>query len=187
MAKGFEEHDAGCDRDVEGANGASGGNGNEKIAALANQIVEACAFAAHDDGDATFVIHFRVTLLSTLIETDEPKASFLELFHGTRQIFDAGDGQVRECTSGNARYSIRQPRGATFGDDEPSSACRKGRANDCANVVRVLDAVEKNEQVIDGLGVGLRMAGEKIFDVEGFTCGGESHDTLVMFGGRGAI
>src|SRR5579864_6134487 len=31
------------------------------------------------------------------------------------------------------------------------------------------------------------MAGEKIFYVEGFTCGGESHDALVMFSSRGAI
>ncbi len=53
--------------------------------------------------------------------------------------------------------------------------------------MRVLDAVEKNEQLIGALGVALRMAGEKIFDVEHFACGGEGYDALVMFSGCGAI
>ena len=187
MAQGFEEDHAGGDGDVEGTNRASGGNGNEEVATLANKFVEARTFASHDDGDAALVIHIGVTFLGALVETNQPKTSFLELFHGTRQIFDASDGQMCERAGRNAGDGVRQTSGAPLGDDEASSACSESRANDGANVVRVFDAVEKNEQLIGGLGIALRMAGEKIFYVEGFARGGEGHDALVMFGGRGAV
>src|SRR5579864_1469460 len=107
MTEGFKEDHAGGDGDIEGTNRAGGGNGNEKVAMLANKFVEARAFASHDDSDAAPVIHIDVAFFRVFVETNQPKASFLELFHGTRQIFDTSDGHVRECASGDARYSIR--------------------------------------------------------------------------------
>jgi hypothetical protein len=59
--------------------------------------------------------------------------------------------------------------------------------------VRVLDAIEKNEQLIVGwsrratFGIISRWAGKKVFDIEGFARGGESDNALVMFSGCGAV
>ncbi len=107
VAKSFEQDDAGGDGNVEGANGAGGGNGNEEVAALADEIVQPRTFASHDDADAAFVIHFGVAFFRAFVEANQPKASFLELLHGTRQIFDARDRQMRERAGGDARYRVR--------------------------------------------------------------------------------
>jgi hypothetical protein len=46
LAKGFEEDDASCDRNVEGFYRASCRKRDDKVAALACQLVEAFAFTA---------------------------------------------------------------------------------------------------------------------------------------------
>jgi hypothetical protein len=63
LAEGFEEDDSGGYGNVEGFDGAGGGQRNDEVTMFARQIVEAFAFAAEDDAHRGCVVGVGVTFI----------------------------------------------------------------------------------------------------------------------------
>jgi len=180
LAKGFEENDAGGDGDIQGFNGAGSGQRDDEIATLTGEFVEAFAFAAHDDADGRGVIDFGVALVAVFVEADQPVAGFLQFFHGTSEIGDFRDREVREGPGGSARDRVGEAGGAALGDDNPVSSGGESGANDRAEIVWIFDAVEKNDKaalVLGGIG-----ALEDVFERGGRASGGDGNNALMIAG-----
>jgi hypothetical protein len=181
LAKSFEEDDAGGDRDVERFHGAGGGEGDDEIAALAGQIVQAFTFTAKNDAHGRSVIGFCVALVGVLVEADEPVARFLQLLHRLRKIGDFRDRQVRQGAGGSARNRVREAGRAPLGDDHAVGAGGQRSSNNGAEIVRVLDTVKQDDQTfltVARAGVG---GGEDVFESCRGPCGGHRNDTLMIF------
>lgn len=183
LAEGFEEDDGGGDRDVERADGAGGGDGDEEIAGFFDEIVEAAAFATKDKGDGACEVGGGVRFFGAFIETNQPKICLLQFFHGARKVFHASDGEVCESAGGGARDGVGEGGGAALGNDDAGGSGGERGANDGAEVVRVFDAIEENEES----GRIFLCGGEEVFEIEGAAGGEESDDALMVAGGCEAV
>lgn len=76
LADDFEENDAGGHGNVKRTHGAGGGDGNEEIAALAREFMQALALAAEDDSNRTGEINSCVVFLRPFVQPNEPVACF---------------------------------------------------------------------------------------------------------------
>ena len=72
LAKGFVKHNGAGGRDVEGTDAAGHGNAQQVITGLADQVVEASAFAPEDEDAVTGEVKLVVVRLSALVEADDP-------------------------------------------------------------------------------------------------------------------
>lgn len=148
LANSLEEDHAGGNGNIEGLDWAHGGKRNDKIATLAREFMESTAFTSHNDPGGRSVIHVRVRFVRRFIQTNKPITRFLEIFHGAREIRDPGDGQVREGPGRSTRDRVRQASGTALGDNDAVDASGQGGANNRAEIVGVLDTVEKNEEAV---------------------------------------
>ena len=185
LAERFEEDHAGGYGDVEGFDGAGGGKGDDEIAALAGKFVEAVAFATHDNAGGRRVIDLGVGLVGIFVEANEPVAGLLQFFHGTGEIGDLCDGEMRESSGGGASDRVGESGGAAFGDDDAVCSGGERGANDGAEVVGVFDAVEKDDETT--LAIGGVGGGENVFECGGSAGGGDSDDALMIAGVGKAI
>ena len=110
--------------------------------------MEPAAFTSHNDACRRSVVHFRVAFFRRFIQTNKPIPCLFEIFHGTRKVGDLGDREMRECASRCARDRVCEPGGAAFGDDNAVSTSSESGADDGAEIVRIFDTVEKNDQTL---------------------------------------
>jgi hypothetical protein len=143
--------------------------------------VESFAFSPQDDAYRGRVVGFGVALVSAFVEADKPVARFLQFFHCLRQIGDLCDRQMRNGTGRGARDRVRQPDCAAFRNDHAMRAGGEGRSNDGAEIVRIFDAVEKNNESFASVTSTLVRCRENAFECGWCARGGKSDDTLMIF------
>ena len=96
-AADLEQGEGSGDGGVEALDLAGHGDADEDVAGVADEAVEAAAFAADDDADG-FVGELEVEQagLGGAVEADAPDASVAEVVDGSGQVGDLGDGEVFE-------------------------------------------------------------------------------------------
>lgn len=101
LPDGFKQGDAGGDRDVETADGASHRQGYEVVAVFPGEAPEAAAFGAHGDGKRAFEVLLIDAQFGVVGRADDPDAPLLQRFHAASQIGDAEDGHGFGGTTGD--------------------------------------------------------------------------------------
>ena len=80
------------------------------------------------------------------IQSERPHAVTPELLEGTDEVGDPGDAQVRERAGRGLLDGGSDADAAPFRDEEPVRADGLGRAGDRAEVVRVGDPIDRDEE-----------------------------------------
>jgi hypothetical protein len=167
LAEGFVEDDGSGGGDVEGADAAGHGDAEQVVAGFADEIVEACAFAAKDEdavaGEVELVVVGQAALVLSRIQTDDPDVLALEVFEGADEVDDAGDAEVLGCAGAGFYGDRAQGGGTALGEDDAVDARAVGYAEQSAEVLGVFYAVEGEQQAA---GTGLAGRGEEVFDGE---------------------
>jgi hypothetical protein len=111
----------------------------------------------------------------------------LEFFQSADEVNDASDTQVLGGAGAGLDGCRSQRCGAAFGEDDAVNACSVGYAKQCAEILRIFNAVEGEQEAgcsrIGGIGY------EEIFNGKEFLRADECHDALVSgcFGGDGEL
>ena len=93
----FEESQGTGDGGVEAFDLAGHGDADEDVAGVPDEAVEAGAFASDDDADGLVgQLKGEQAGLGGAVEADGPDAGGLELFDGSGEVRDLGDGEVLE-------------------------------------------------------------------------------------------
>src|SRR4030042_2680617 len=90
----FEEEDGRRGGDVERADLAGQGDGQDLVAGLADKGPQAPPLRAEDDADGAGVVERKPGLVPRAFGAEEPEALVLELFHGPDEIGDPGDKKM---------------------------------------------------------------------------------------------
>ena len=168
---------AGC-RDVERTDAASHRNAQEMVASAANEIVEACAFAAEDKHAVAAEVELVVVGRASFIQADDPDVLLLQIFKGADQIDDAGNAQVFRGTGAGLHGNGAEWGGTALSEDNAVDTGSVGNAEESAEILRIFNAVEGEEQAwLRGIG-----RGEQVFDRELFLRTDESDNALVCRG-----
>ena len=149
------------------------------IAGAADQVVQAGAFASEDDYDVRREVEPVVILGAALIEADGPQVVLLEDLERADEVDDAGQTQVFSSARGGFEGSGAEGSGATLGKQNAVDAGGFGGAEQRAQVLGILYAVEGKDET------GLR-AGEQIFEAEEFALADNGDDALMGGGVRQA-
>jgi hypothetical protein len=137
--------------------------------------VEAGALAAEDEDAVAGEVELVVIGLAAFVETDDPDVLTLQLFEGADEIDDAGDAQVLGC-SGAGFDGCRSKRGgAALGEHDAVDSGSVGYAQQCAEILRIFNAVEGEEKA----GRAGDCGGEEVFDGEKLLGADEGYYALV--------
>ena len=153
LAEGFVEDDGSGGGDVEGADAAGHGDAQQVVAGAADEVVEAGAFAAEDEDAVAGEVELVVVGLAALVETDDPDIALLEVFKSADEVDDAGDAEVLGCSGAGFYGDGAERGGAALGEDDAVDAGAVGYAEERAEILRVFNAVEGEEQAgaeVDG-------------------------------------
>jgi hypothetical protein len=139
------------------------------VAGAADQVVEPCAFAAEDEnavaGEVEAVVVGQSPLGRTGIQTDDPDILTLEFFEGSDEIDDASNAEVFGRAGAGFDGDRAEGGGAALGEDDAVDARAIGYAEKCAEILRVFDTVEGEEEASDA-GFCCRAGLEEVFDGE---------------------
>jgi len=100
---------------------------------------------AQDEGGGGSVVDLVVGLVAALIEAIDPIAAAFEAFERLGEVADAATGRYSRAAGGGLGDGIGQADGSPFRDHHGAQAGGVRGADDGAQVVRVFDAVEKQE------------------------------------------
>ena len=101
---------------------------------------------------------------------------------GADEVDDAGDAEVFGCSGAGFHGNGAERCGAALGEDDAVDAGAVGYAEKRAEILRIFDAIEREEQArLRGIG-----RGEEVFDRQGFLRADEGDDALVG-GGAGEM
>ena len=145
------------------------------VACAADEIVQAVALAPEDDDGVGREIVLVVTGGAALVETDAPDVVFFQLLKSADEVDDAGDADVFGGSGGGFDSDGAEGCGAALGDEDAVDSGGIGGAEERAEVLRVFDAVEREDQAGSG-------TGEEVFEVEEFAGADDGDDALM---GRG--
>ena len=143
---------------------------------LGGVLMQAVAFCADDKGGGRGVRGLIVRDGAAFIQAIDPIAQLLELFEGFIDVGDADDGQVGERSRGSFRDGFGQAGGAAFGNHHGGGSGGVGGADDGAQIMRVLNAIQQDDQA---------ETGGSLFQRGGERRASEGHDILMV--GCGAI
>jgi hypothetical protein len=146
-----EEDDPGGDRYVERCYFPRHGDADKRVAVLLYLLMQTFSLGAHDDSGRRGPIHLVVIFGTALIDAVDPEAPFFKVFEGSIDIDNSRNGRIFQSAGGGFGDSFRQARGAAFGDYHRTGARGVGGANDCAQIVRIFDAIEYDDEPgVDG-------------------------------------
>ena len=146
LAGGLIEDDGAGGGDVERADAAGHGNAQQVVAGAADEIVEAGAFAAEDEDAVAGEVEAVVVGCAALVETDDPEVLPLQVFERADEVDDAGDAEMLGGAGAGFDGDGAQRGGAALGEDDAVDAGAIGHAQQRAEVLRIFDAVEGEEQ-----------------------------------------
>ncbi len=142
-----EENDACRYRDVERGDLASHRYTDEEVAVFLDVLMQAFAFATQDEDSGTCIVDAVVGRGAALVKAVYPEAPFPEPLQGLPDIGHAHDGQVFYGSGGSFGHRFGKPNGAALRDDDRGGAgCVRG-SYDSAEIVRIFDAVEHDNQL----------------------------------------
>lgn len=186
LAGGLIENDGSGGRDVQRGDTAGHGNAEKVVAGAADKIVQARALASEDDHEIAGEVELVVVGRASFVETDDPEVVALEILEGADEVDDAGDAKVLGCAGAGLHGRRAEGRGAALGEDDTVDTGAVGDAEQRAEVLRIFNAVEREDEAGGGLGgIGF----EEILDGEEFLRADEGHDALVRgrFGDEGEL
>ena len=154
LAGGFVENDGSGGGDVEGTDAAGHGDAQEVVAGAADEIVEAGAFAAQDEDAVAGEVELVVVGGAALVEADDPDVLLLQFLEGADEVDDAGDAEVLGGAGAGFHGDGAQWRGAALGEDDAVDAGAIGDAQQRAEILRIFNAIESEEQAGAGDGSG---------------------------------
>src|SRR5580692_12632052 len=88
---------------------------------------------------------------------------------------------MRDCAGRSARDGLAEADRAPLRNDHAMRACGHRRANDGAEIVRIFDAVEKNDESLAAVAGTFICRGENAIERSWRARGGESDYTLMIF------
>ena len=185
LTEGFKEHyRCGCG-DVEGADAAAHGNAQQVVAGAANEIVKAGALAAKDNDEIAGEIELVVCGRAAFVETDDPEVATLELFESANEVYDAGDAKMLGGSGAGFDGSGAERSRAALGEEDAVDAGAIGNAKKSAEVLRVFNTVEREDEAGSGVTCGGR-GREEVLEGEQFLRADKRDDALVRggFGGE---
>ncbi len=180
LAVGFKKHDRRCGGDVQGADATGHGDAQEVVAGLADEVVEAFAFSAHDQAAVASEVELVIVHGAALVEADDPDVFALEVFEGANEVHDAGDAEVFCGSCGGFGGNCAQGRGTAFGHDDGIDTGAVSGAEESAEILRVFNAVEGQDEA----GVAGRF--EDVFDGQELL-GADDGDYALVGGGAGHV
>jgi len=178
LAQGFVHDDGSGYGDVERRDLAGHGNAQEVVAGFFDEIVEAGAFTAENEDAVGVEVEVGVVGGAALVEAEDPDVLLLHLFERTDEIGDAGDADVFGGASGGLGYRGGDGGGAALGEDDAVYADAVGCAEEGSEVMRVLDAVEGEEEAV----LVVLLWGQEVFDPEEFSLANDGQDALMGIG-----
>jgi len=138
----LEKHDARRDADVQGRNAARHGNPQPEIAVLRYVLVQSTAFAAKHECDRFGKRDLIVQMFAALVNPVNPVAVLLQVFERPADVHDADHRNIRQRAGGGAPDRFRQPGRAALRNHDSGGSGGVRRADNRAQIVRVLDAVK---------------------------------------------
>jgi hypothetical protein len=146
LASGLVEDNSSGGRDVERADAAGHGDAEEMVAGAADEIVEACAFAAKDNDEIAGEFELVVCGGAALVESDDPEIAALELFESANEIDDAGDAEVLGGSGAGFDGSGAKWSGAALGEEDAVDAGSIGDTKKSAEVLRIFNAIQCEQE-----------------------------------------
>ena len=144
-----------------------------------NEIVEPGAFAAENKAAVLTEVEVGVVGGAALVEADDPDVLLLHRFEGASYVDDLGDADVLGGTGGGLRGDGAEGGGPALGEDDAVDAGAIGGAEEGAEVMGVLDAIESKEKAVSG---GADGGVEEVLQSEEFALAKEGDDALVSIG-----
>ena len=135
------------------------------VAGAADQIVKARAFTSQDEDAVAGEVELVVVGVAAFIETDDPKIVTLKLLERADEVDYAGDAEVLRCAGAGFYRDRAEWGGPSLGEDDAVDARAIGYAEKCAEILRVFDTVEGEEEASDA-GFCCRAGLEEVFDGE---------------------
>jgi hypothetical protein len=176
-AADLEEGQGSGDRGVEALDLAGHGDADEGVAGVADEAVEAGAFAADDDTDGLVgELEGEQAGVGGAVEADAPDAGVAELLDSPDEVGDLGDGEVLKGAGGGLDGDGGEGSAAVARDDQAVAAGGFGAAGEGAEVVGVLDTVEGEEE--GGLATG-EGDGQELGQLDRLDRGHDGEDALV--------
>src|SRR5580693_5025869 len=108
--------------------------------------MQAAAFAAEHDGGGGGELDSIVIVLAAFVQSVDPIAALFQVLEGVPDVHDAHDRQIGQRTGGSACHGLGKPDGAALRNNDGGRAGSVGGANDGAQIMRVLDAVDDDMQ-----------------------------------------
>jgi RNA polymerase sigma-70 factor, ECF subfamily len=147
------------------------------VAGAANQIMEAGAFTSEDNYGVGREVVLVVILRASFVESDAPDVALFQRLKGPDHIHDSRDAQVL-CRAGRRLYSDRAEGGrAAFRKQNPVYSSGLGGAQQGAQVLRVFDTVEREDQTSLG-------TIEEVFETQKLALADDRHHSLMIGGAR---
>ena len=158
------------------------------IAGATDEIVKPGAFASENDDEIAGEIELIVSGGAAFVETDDPEIVALELFKGANEIDDAGDTKVLCGSGAGFDGGGAEGSGAALGEEDAVNAGAIGDAKKSSEVLRIFNAVEREDEAGGGVACG-RWRREEVLEGEKFLRVNERDDTLVVrsLGGDGKL
>ena len=179
LAHGLVHDDRAGDGDVQRADAARHGDAEEVVTGALDQVVESRALAAEDEAGVLAEVEVGVVGAAALVEADDPDVLLLHRLEGAGDVDDLRDADVLAGTGGGFGDDGGERGGAAFGKEDAVDACAVGRAEESAEVVRVFDAVEGEEEAV---AAGAYRGVKEVFEGQEFALAEEGDDALVGVG-----
>ena len=116
------------------------------VAGSADKVVQPRTFASKDKNAVSGEIELVVVGGPALVETDDPEILLFEFFESTDEVDHPRDAEML----GGARtgfYGYRADGGGTpLGEDDAVNTRSVGDAKQCAQILRVFHAIERQQQ-----------------------------------------
>jgi len=148
------------------------------VAGFFDEVVETCTFASEDEDTVGLEVEVGIVGGAAFVEADDPDVFLLELLEGADEVGDAGYTDVFRGSGGGLGYGSGNGSGAAFGEDDAVDSGSVGGAEESAEIVRVFDAIEGEEEAM----LAVFFGGEEIFDGEEFALADYGEDALVGIG-----
>jgi hypothetical protein len=152
------------------------------IAGTAHEIVETSALAAKDNNKIAGEIELVICRRAAFVETDDPEIAALELFERTNEVDNTGDAEVLGGSGTGFDGGRTERSGAALGEKDAVDARAIGNAKKSAEVLRVFNAVEREEEASWRFAGGIGR--EKILEREKLLRTDKRDDALVSGGFR---
>ena len=172
-------HDDGAgDRYVQRGHLPGHGDAQEMVAGLFDEVVQARALAPKDEDAVGFEVEVGVVGGPALVEADDPDVLLLHLLQRADEVGDAGDADVLGGSGGGLGDGRGDGSGAALGQDDAVDTGTVGGAEERAEVVRVFDAVESEEEFV----LAWLFGGQQVFDGEELPLAHHREDALMGIG-----